>query len=266
MKKPIMADPILQVSQLTVTAGARMLLRDVSLSITSHQVFGIIGASGSGKSTLLKSMNRLLDLTKGIKVQGQISFHGKPIYASGVDTDALRARIGILFQQPVVFPKSIYQNVIFGVKHLGKVPRAAWPAATEGALREASLWDEVKDRLHQSALRLSVGQQQRLCLARTLAVQPEVILMDEPTSALDPKSTEAIEELVIRLKTKHTIVLVTHNLKQTRHLVDSLAFIGTRDDCGQLLALGSSEEVLQKDDVPELSSFLGTGDFLQPTG
>jgi phosphate transport system ATP-binding protein len=263
MKKPIMADPILHISKLTVTAGPRTLLRDVSLSIDARRVFGIIGASGSGKSTLLKSLNRLLDLTKGVSVQGQVSFQGKPIYAPGIDTDALRARIGILFQQPVVFPKSIYQNVIFGVRHLGSVPRAQWPATAESALREASLWDEVKDRLHQSALRLSVGQQQRLCLARTLAVNPDVILMDEPTSALDPKSTEAIEELVTHLKAKHTIVLVTHNLKQARHLADTLAFIGVREDCGQLLALGTSGEVLKRDDVPELVSFLGSGDFLQ---
>jgi len=253
-----MAEFILEVSKLSVTAGPRALLRDVTLGVEKHQVLGIMGASGSGKSTLLKSMNRLIDLTQGLRVEGQVFFQGEPIYAPGVDSDALRTKIGILFQQPVVFPKSIYQNVIFGVKHLGQTPRRTWPAAAERALCEAALWDEVKDRLHQSALRLSVGQQQRLCLARTLAVAPEVVLMDEPTSALDPKSTEAIEELITRLKERHTIVLVTHNLRQARHLADTVAFVGVREDVGQVLALGKAREVLERGDVPELAAFLGS--------
>ena len=253
-----MAESIIEVSQLSVTAGPRALLREVTLAVERRQVFGIMGASGSGKSTLLKSMNRLIDLTRGLRVEGQVYFQGKPIYAPGVDCDALRTKIGILFQQPVVFPKSIYQNVIFGVKHLGLTPRREWPAVTERALREAALWDEVKDRLHQSALRLSVGQQQRLCLARTLVVEPEVILMDEPTSALDPKSTEAIEELIVRLKEKHTLVLVTHNLKQARHLADTVAFVGVQEGVGRVLALGKAQEVFGRSDVPELAAFLGS--------
>ncbi len=253
-----MIDPILQVSHLTIEAGARSLLRDVSFSITPHEVFTIIGASGSGKSTLLKSLNRLIDLTPGLKVSGQVSFHGAPIYARGVDADALRARIGILFQQPVIFPGSIYQNVIFGVRHLGKTRRQDWPAVAEQALREAALWEEVKDRLQQSALQLSIGQQQRLCLARALATQPEVILMDEPTSALDPKSTEAIEDLILRLKIKHTLVLVTHNLRQATRLADTLAFVGVRNGAGQVLATVYPHEVLSRTDLPELKAFLVT--------
>lgn len=253
-----MTDPILQVSHLTIEAGSRTLLRDISLVIAPHEVFTIIGASGSGKSTLLKSLNRLVDLTSSLKVSGQVSFRGSPIYAPGVDADALRARIGILFQQPVVFPGSIAQNVIFGVKHLGQTRKQDWPEIAERALREASLWDEVKDRLQQPAIRLSVGQQQRLCLARALATQPEVILMDEPTSALDPKSTEAIEDLIVRLKVKHTLVLVTHNLRQAQRLADTLAFVGVRDGAGQVLAIGNPDDVLSNRDQPELAAFLVT--------
>jgi phosphate transport system ATP-binding protein len=178
------------------------------------------------------------------------------VYGSGTDPDALRARIGILFQQPVVFPKSIYQNVIFGVKHLGEVSRRDWPTTAERALREAALWDEVKDRLKQSALRLSVGQQQRLCLARALASKPEVILMDEPTSALDPKSTEAIEELMLRLKEHHTLVVVTHNLRQARKVADELAFVGVREGVGQVLCSGSTGDVLGNTSVVELEDFM----------
>jgi phosphate transport system ATP-binding protein len=253
-----MADsaPILQIQRLTVAAGTRTLVRNVDLDIPEKKVFGFIGPSGAGKSTLLKSINRLVELTPNLRVTGQVLFHGKPVYGGGTDPDALRARIGILFQQPVVFPKSIYQNVIFGVKHLGEVPRREWPATAERALREAALWDEVKDRLKQPALRLSVGQQQRLCLARTLASKPEVVLMDEPTSALDPKSTEAIEELMLRLKVHHTLVVVTHNLRQARKVADELAFVGVRDGVGQILCSGTTEEVLGNTNVSELEDFL----------
>jgi phosphate transport system ATP-binding protein len=251
-----MAEPILQIQKLTVTAGTRTLVRNVDLAISEKKVFGFIGPSGAGKSTLLKSINRLVELTPNLRVTGQILFHGKPVYGGGTDPDALRARIGILFQQPVVFPKSIYQNVIFGVKHLGEIPRRAWPETAERALREAALWDEVKDRLKQPALRLSVGQQQRLCLARTLASKPEVVLMDEPTSALDPKSTEAIEELMLRLREHHTLVVVTHNLRQARKVADELAFVGVREGVGQVLCTGTAENVLGNTNVSELEDFL----------
>jgi phosphate transport system ATP-binding protein len=251
-----MAEVILQTQNLTVTAGPRTLVRDANLAIPAKKVFGFIGPSGAGKSTLLKSLNRLVELTPNLRVNGQVLFHGKPVYGSGTDPDALRSRIGILFQQPVVFPKSIYQNVIFGVKHLGEVSRRDWPATAERALREAALWDEVKDRLKQPALRLSVGQQQRLCLARALASKPEVVLMDEPTSALDPKSTEAIEELMLRLREHHTLVVVTHNLRQARKVADELAFVGVRDGVGQVLCTGPAAEVLGNTTVSELEDFL----------
>lgn len=254
-----MPSPILETRNLSVTAGPRTLLQDVSVSIAPHQVFGLIGPSGAGKSTLLKCLNRLVDLTPSLRVQGDVSFHGESVFAAGTDADALRARIGFLFQQPVVFPKSIYQNVVFGVKHLGTVRSADLPAVAERALREAALWEEVKDRLHHPALRLSVGQQQRLCLARALASQPEVILMDEPTSALDPKSTEAIEELVVRLKAAHTIVLVTHNVRQARELADELACICVRDDVGQVIAQGEPCDVLCSNCAPEIEAYLAKG-------
>jgi phosphate transport system ATP-binding protein len=159
--------------------------------------------------------------------------------------DTLRAHIGMLFQQPVVFPKSIFQNVIFGTRHLGRVPRRHWPEVAERALCEAALWDEVKDRLHEPALRLSVGQQQRLCLARTLAVDPEVILMDEPTSALDPRSTEAIEALILSLRETRTIVLVTHSLGQARRVADYLACVAVRGGAGEIIEACRCNEFLQ---------------------
>ena len=162
-------------------------------------------------------------------------FHGRSIYRGGTDIDSLRARVGMLFQQPVVFPKSILHNVVFGIRHLRRLPRREWPEVSERALREAALWDEVKDRLHQPALQLSAGQQQRLCLARTLATSPEIILMDEPTSALDPKSTEAIEDFIQRLKIEHTLVLVTHNLAQARRLTDWLACVCVENGAGRVV-------------------------------
>ncbi len=217
-----MADvPVLRTDALTVFAGTLELFSPISVAIPTHRVFGIVGPSGAGKSTFLKCLNRLIDLTPNLRVQGEVLWHGRSIYAPDVDVDALRARIGMIFQQPVVFPKSVLENVIFGVRHLRKVSKAEKQSISEAALREAALWNEVKDRLHEPALGLSVGQQQRLCLARTLALDPEVILMDEPTSALDPKSSTAIEELMLRLKERRTIVLVTHNMAQADRVCDA---------------------------------------------
>ena len=237
--------PALEVRGLTVRAGSRVLLRDVSLSIPPRQVFGLIGPSGAGKSTLLKCLNRLTDLTPGLSVSGDVLLDGRSVRGRAVDPDDLRARVGILFQQPVVFPKSVYKNAIFGVRHLGCVPRRQWPQVAERALRAAALWDEVKDRLHEPAGRLSVGQQQRLCLARALASEPEVILMDEPTSALDPRSTRVIEELVARLKVRHTIVLVTHDIPQARRVADRLACVCVTDGVGQVVETGRCAELLE---------------------
>ncbi len=253
MKTP---DPLLEARGLTVTVGGRTILRDVDLKAVRHRVVGIIGQSGAGKSTLLKCLNRLIELDPRYTLTGDVRLDGLSIYGAGVDVEALRARVGILFQQPVVFPRSIFQNVLFGVRHHGKVPRRNWPEVAERALEEVTLWNEVKDRLHDSALRLSVGQQQRLCLARTLAVGPEVILMDEPTSALDPRSVAAIEELILRLKATRTVVLVTHNLEQARRVADTLVCLCVRDGAGEIAESGSCADVLTHPRCSETIHFL----------
>ena len=191
-----------------------------------------------GKSTLLKCCSRLTDLTPGLRVDGSISFRGQPVLGRGIDADALRAKVGILFQQPAVFPRSIVANVLFGVRHVARVPRREMPAVAERALREAALWDEVKDRLHTPAMRLSVGQQQRLCLARTLATEPDVILMDEPTSALDPQATEAIEQLILGFRARRTILIVTHNFSQARRVCDIAARMTLVDGVGVIAEIG----------------------------
>lgn len=228
--------PAMIVRNLCVTAGKRLIVRNITLDIPEREVFCIIGPSGAGKSTLLKCLNRMVDLSPGLRISGDVLFNGQSIYARSVRADELRARIGILFQQPVIFPKSIYQNVIFGLRHLHQAPRRTWREVAEMALREAALWDEVKDRLGEPAIKLSVGQQQRLCLARTLACKPQVILMDEPTSALDPRATQQIEELIVRLKERHTVVLVTHNLAQARQVADRIVRFEVNDGVGELAA------------------------------
>lgn len=247
---------VFQVSNLTVRAGRQTILRQANITISPRQVFGIIGPSGAGKSTFLRCLNRMIDLTPAMQVTGDILFHGRSIRAASVDPDALRARVGFLFQQPVVFPKSIYENTIFGLRHLRRLSRTALAEAAERALIEASLWNEVRDRLHDSALTLSVGQQQRLCLARALATEPEVILMDEPTSALDPKSTNAIEELILKLKERHTIVLVTHNVMQARRVTDWLACICVRDGAGEIAESACCDAVLENPQCQEVVEYL----------
>ncbi|WP_038171965.1 ATP-binding cassette domain-containing protein [Verrucomicrobium sp. BvORR106] len=247
---------ILQTSQLSVSVPSRTLVRDVTVGITENQVFGLIGPSGAGKSTVLRALNRMTDLVPGLKVTGDVQLHGRSIFAPGTDANALRAKVGMLFQQPVVFPASIVDNVLFGARRLQSLSKSVQAELAESALQEAALWSEVKDRLKAPAAKLSVGQQQRLCLARALATKPEVILMDEPTSALDPRSTEAIEALIKRLKSRHTIVLVTHNLRQARNVGDQLAFIGVRDGVGQLLCEGTVESVLNRTDVAEVDEYV----------
>ena len=252
-----MPKPILQIQSLTITARSKTLLNDVSLDIPEGGVFSIIGPSGAGKSTFLKSLNRLTELNSGLKVSGEILFKGDSVYSSQTDPDLLRGRIGILFQQPAVFPMSIQKNVLFAVKHLRLRPKKDFPEILEKSLRQVALWDEVKDRLKKTALQLSVGQQQRLCLARTLATEPEIILMDEPTSALDPTSTKAIESLIQQLSQKYTVVIVTHNMQQAERLSDNVAFIGLKDGAGALLAKGDMTS-LKEANIPELLDYLNT--------
>jgi len=251
-----MSKPILEVCEIAVSAAGHPILRNVTFQVEPQQVFGIIGPSGAGKSTLLRCLNRLSDLTPGLRVQGDVRLHGTSIYASGTDVNALRAKVGMIFQQPVVFPTSIAENVLFGAKRLRPLSRADRTELTESALREAALWDEVKDRLRQPASTLSVGQQQRLCLARTLAVQPELILMDEPTSALDPRATQAIEDLILRLKERHTIVIVTHNVPQARRITDWIACICVRDGAGEIVENACCDSVLENPQCREVIDYL----------
>jgi phosphate transport system ATP-binding protein len=248
--------PLLAARALSVHAGAKALIHDVDLQIHGGQVFGIIGPSGAGKSTLLRTFNRLAELVSGLRITGDVLLDGESIYASGVDVNALRARVGMLFQQPVIFPASIAENVLFGARRLRRMSRTQQEEMVEDALQQAALWTEVKDRLRASALSLSVGQQQRLCLARALTVRPDVILMDEPTSALDPKATQAIEELILRLKERHTIVLVTHNVAQARRVTDWLACVCLRDGAGTIVESACCDSVLGNPQCREVIDYL----------
>ncbi|MBI1194853.1 MAG: ATP-binding cassette domain-containing protein [Gammaproteobacteria bacterium] len=214
--------PMLEVNELSVSFEENIIFEGLSFHLKPASMLGILGPSGRGKSTLLRCLNRLIDLSPNAKVTGSIRFRGKNILESKVDLDRLRSEIGIVFQQPVVFPTTIAKNVLFGAKRLQRLSRHEQARLLESALRDAALWDQVKDRLHESANRLSVGQQQRLCLARTLATQPDIILLDEPTSALDKKTAREIEQLLLRLKCRYGIILVTHDEEQARRLCDEI--------------------------------------------
>lgn len=199
-------------------------LKNISIALPEKQITAFIGPSGCGKSTFLKTINRMNDLIPKVRVEGTVSFHSEDIYRKEIDVTLLRKRIGMVFQKPNPFPMSVYDNIAYGPRLHGVRARAQLDALVEESLRGAALWDEVKDRLKKSALGLSGGQQQRLCIARALAVEPEVLLMDEPTSALDPISTSKIEELALELKTRYTILIVTHNMQQAVRVSDNAAF------------------------------------------
>jgi len=213
---------VFDLEAVSVSYGKHVAVRNVSMHIHKNLVNAFIGPSGCGKTTLLRSLNRLNDLIAGAAVDGTIRYHDHDLYASGVDPVEVRRRIGMVFQRPNPFPKSIFDNVAFGLRVHGMTDHL--PDRVEQALRHAALWDEVKDRLKTSALSLSGGQQQRLCIARAIAIEPDVILMDEPASALDPIATERIEDLVGRLKDEYTIVIVTHNMQQAARVADMTAF------------------------------------------
>jgi len=212
---------VLSVQDLSVWYGASLALRDIAIEIPRNRITAMIGPSGCGKSTLLRCFNRMNDLIAGFRMAGTITFDGEAISTADTDPVALRRRIGMVFQKPNPFPKSIYQNVAWGARVNGY--RGDMDELVERSLRRAALWDEVKNKLHRSGLELSGGQQQRLCIARTLAVEPEVILMDEPCSALDPISTARVEDLMDDLKDEYTIVIVTHNMQQARRVSDMTA-------------------------------------------
>ncbi len=235
--------PVLALEDVSVTAQGKSILNRVSLNVQPGEIFGILGPSGAGKSTLLRTINRLVDLQPGFRVRGRILYRGEDILSRRVDTDALRVRIGMVFQQPSVFPVSIAENVLFGVRRVKGVPRSERAEVVERAMREAHLWGELKDRLKDSARNLSTGQQQRLCLARALALDPEMLLMDEPTSALDARSSEAIEELILGMRERRTVLLVTHNLDQARRVTDRIACVCVRNGAGEILEQGCCDAV-----------------------
>ena len=215
--------PKFDIEKLNLHYGAFHALKDINMQIDEHKITAFIGPSGCGKSTFLKTLNRMNDLVEGVKIEGKVELDGKNIFKD-MDAITLRHKVGMVFQQPNPFPKSIYDNVAYGPRIFGITKKADLDEIVERSLRQAAIWDELKDRLNKSALGLSGGQQQRLCIARTLAVEPEVILMDEPTSALDPISTSKIEDLAMELKDKYTIVIVTHNMQQAARISDKTAF------------------------------------------
>jgi phosphate transport system ATP-binding protein len=219
--------------------GPKRSLFDITLSVPERSVVALIGPSGCGKSTLLRTLNRMNDLIDGARLTGKVLLDGADVYAPGVNLVDLRRRVGMVFQKSNPFPKSVFENVVYGPRVAGVRDRARLEHLAERCLKQAALWNEVKDRLHASALELSGGQQQRLCIARALATDPEVLLMDEPASALDPKSTQAIEDLIFDLKREYTIVIVTHNMQQAARVSDTTAFFFE----GKLIEAGPTEQM-----------------------
>lgn len=224
MKNTKWNKPVYETNGLNLWYGSTHALKNIDLSINEKEVTAIIGPSGCGKSTYLKTLNRMVELVSDVSISGNLTFKGKNILGKSVPVELLRSKVGMVFQKPNPFPKSIYENVAFGPKIHGIRNKAMLDMIVEDSLRKAALWDEVKDRLHSSAYGLSGGQQQRLCIARCLAVDPEVILMDEPTSALDPVSTHKVEELIDSIKNDVTIAIVTHNMQQASRISDRTAF------------------------------------------
>ncbi|MGI6510378.1 MAG: phosphate ABC transporter ATP-binding protein PstB [Erysipelotrichaceae bacterium] len=230
---------IIKVKDLCLWYGDNQALKNVSVDIPEKSITALIGPSGCGKSTFLKTLNRMNDLIPIVKIEGEVCYNDKNIFDKNIDVNELRREIGMVFQKPNPFPMSIYDNVAYGPRTHGITNRAQLDKIVEKALRDAAIWDEVKDRLKKSALGLSGGQQQRLCIARALAVEPKVLLMDEPTSALDPISTSRIEDLIMELKEKYTIIIVTHNMQQAVRVSDYTAFFLL----GDLIEFGETQEI-----------------------
>jgi len=214
-------------------------LKNININIKKNEITALIGPSGCGKSTLLKSLNRMNDLIEECRIEGDILLDGKDIYKDNIDVNVLRKRVGMVFQRPNPFPMSIYDNIAYGPRTHGIKSKSKLDEIVEKSLRQAAIWDEVKNKLKQNALRISGGQQQRICIARALAVEPEVLLMDEPTSALDPISTSKIEDLIQELKKDYTIVIVTHNMQQAARVSDKTAFLLS----GELIEFGKTEDI-----------------------
>ncbi|MBI2528129.1 MAG: phosphate ABC transporter ATP-binding protein [Candidatus Rokubacteria bacterium] len=232
--------PMVEIDRLSLYYGTKLALKDVSMSIPKHRVTAYIGPSGCGKTTLLRCINRMNDLVDGVRIVGTVRVGGTDIYDRSVDVTELRKRVGMVFQKSNPFPKSIFDNAAYGPRILGVKSRSDLEGIVERSLRAAALWDEVQDRLGESALGLSGGQQQRLCIARAIAVEPDVLLMDEPCSALDPIATARIEELMLELKNSYTIVIVTHNMQQAARVSDYTGFMLL----GELIEWGVTRELL----------------------
>lgn len=256
VSSPKTADIAVQVDNFNAWYGEKHALKNISLNVPACRVTALIGPSGCGKSTLLRWINRMNDTIPGARAEGTLSVHGIDVFSPDTDVVELRRRVGIVFQKPNPFPKSIFENVAFGARLHLKLSRSELHGLVEWALKRAALWEEVKDRLHHSALSLSGGQQQRLCIARAIAVGPEVLLMDEPCSALDPKSTAAIEDLIWDLSEQYTIVIVTHNMQQASRVSDITAFMYL----GELLEVGDTDQVFQNPAHPQTRDYI-TGRF-----
>ncbi len=249
---PVLEAPMVEIEGLWLWYGAKPALRDVTLTVPKHRITALIGPSGCGKSTLLRCLNRLNDLVDGVRVQGTVRLDGRDIYDPTVDVTELRRRVGMVFQKSNPFPKSVFDNVAFGPRILGVRHRGDLEAVVERSLRAAALWEEVRDRLGESALRLSGGQQQRLCIARALAVEPDVLLMDEPCSALDPIATARIEELMVGLKASYTIVIVTHNMQQAARVSDYTGFLLL----GELVEFGATRALFTTPRDPRTEDYI----------
>lgn len=232
----------IEVRNLNLYYSENHALKDISISVEQNKITALIGPSGCGKSTFLKTINRMNDLVPGVRITGGVEIDGEDIYGGRVDVNLLRKRVGMVFQKPNPFPMSIYDNIAYGPRIHGIRNRRRLDEIVEKSLRGAAMWDEVKSRLRRSALGLSGGQQQRLCIARALAVEPEVLLLDEPTSALDPISTSKIEDLMVQLKNSYTIVIVTHNMQQAARISDSTAFFML----GEMVEYGDTESIFSK--------------------
>jgi phosphate transport system ATP-binding protein len=244
-------EAIFDVRNVTISYGDFKAVTDVSLPVYENEITAFIGSSGSGKTTVLRAFNRMNDLIPGARLEGEMHYRGQSLYGSDVSPTAVRRRIGMVFQKPNPFPKSIYDNVAYGPRINGERKKARLDEIVERSLRRAALWDEVKNRLKMSGLSLSGGQAQRLCIARTIAVEPDVVLMDEPASALDPIATGAIEELMRELKSQYTIIIVTHNMQQATRVSDRTAFFSVLTDSetdartGVLVEYGRTEQIFQ---------------------
>lgn len=247
---------IMTVKDLCLWYGKTQALKNINLEIPEKSITALIGPSGCGKSTFLKTLNRMNDLIPGIKITGEVMYHGENIYDRTVDVNELRKKIGMVFQKPNPFPMSVYDNIAYGPRTHGIRSKARLDDLVERSLRDAAIWDEVKDRLKRNALGLSGGQQQRLCIARALAVEPQILLMDEPTSALDPISASHIEELAMKLKEKYTIVIVTHNMQQAVRISDHTAFFLL----GDLIEFSETEAMFSQPKDPRTEDYI-TGRF-----